>query len=281
MEVADEAGPGELFGENRFTQLFGDLFRSSRGALFMGGPDIPPQLFGEEVNLLTRVTDPYRHYLELSFLFHLLGGYQDPHWEPLLRQRPGYLVSGICLGMQTLNVATGGTLVQDIPTEIYGIRTAEGVLALPEDRQHRNYRGMAVAGCAETTSYHFHRIRLTEGSFLADETSFGGISAPMVLSSHHQAVEELGTGLEVAAVSMDGKVVEAIGHSEYPHVFGVQFHPEKPGLFDPSIVHPVDCADSISFHGTIRDTPSFEFHLAYWKYLGKILRGRETLTRSR
>ena len=281
VKLAGAVEPGGLFGENRFTELFGDLFRSSRGALFMGGPDIPPQLYGAEVNLLTRVTDPYRHYLELSFMFHLLGGYQDPSWEPLLRQKPGYVVSGICLGMQTLNVATGGTLIQDIPTEIYGIHTAEGILALPEDRQHRNYRGMAQAGCAEATSYHFHRIRLTEGSFLADETGFRGITGPLVLSSHHQAVDKLGRDLEVAALSMDGMVVEAIRHNRFPHVIGVQFHPEKPGLFDPSMLHSVSCSDSISFHAVIRDTPSYEFHLAYWKYLARILKGGSTLIRSR
>jgi putative glutamine amidotransferase len=270
-EISGTLDPHTLFGENACTDEFSALFDHSIGALFMGGPDIPPRLYQEEVHLLTDVTDPFRHYLECSFLFHLLGGTQDPGWKGFLERNPVYVVSGICLGMQTLNVATGGTLVQDIPTEIYGIWQVETLLELPPDQLHRNYRGMLHPECEEPTSYHFHAIRLEQGGFLSRGLGFDPSRHPLVLSSHHQCVDKLGKGWKRAASSMDGRIVEAIEHADYPNVFGVQFHPEKPGLFDPSVVHPVSCNEEISFHDRIYGTASFDFHLAYWKYLGQLL----------
>ena len=71
---------------------------------------------------------------------------------------------------------------------------------------------------------------------------------------------------------MDGKIIEAISHDIYPHVFGVQFHPEKPGLFDPEISHTQNCNSSINFQESIQGTESYAFHLAYWNYLAQILR---------
>jgi putative glutamine amidotransferase len=266
-EIHGKLEPDNIFGLNPATEEFRSLFKGSKGALFMGGPDIPPVCYGEEVNLLTMVTDPYRHYLELSYIFHLLGGSQDRDWVPFMEENKSYLVNGICLGMQTLNVATGGTLVQDIPTEIYGIWTAEEILALPPDQMHRNYMDYLNTGCENPTSYHFHRIILKKNMFLTRGIGFKSREEPLVLSSHHQAVEKLGEGWEIAATSMDGKIVEAIQHVRYPHVMGIQFHPEKPGLFDPSIQHPAGCNSTINFQEAIENSDSYLFHTRFWKYL--------------
>lgn len=270
-EINGKLDPGSLFGNNDCSADFIRLFEHSIGALFMGGPDIPPLLYNENIHLLTRVTDPYRHYLETSYVFHLLGGSQDPSWEGFLEKNRNYMVSGICLGMQTMNVATGGTLVQDIPTEIYGLWKVQELLSLSPDQLHRNYHGMLNTGCTTPTSYHFHAIRLGARGFLSRELGFDDTRNPQVLSSHHQCVERLGDGWRIAASSMDGRVVEAIEHAKYPHVFGVQFHPEKPGLFDSSVVHPLSCKEDINFHDRIKETDSYDFHLAYWQYLGKLL----------
>lgn len=270
-EIEGFLGPGELFSSNECTQDFLELFSRSRSALFMGGPDIPPTVYNESVHLLTMVTDPHRHYLELSFLFHLLGGSQDPQWVPYLAREKKYLVSGICLGMQTMNVATGGTMVQDIPTEIYGVWTAEDLLGMPPDMVHRNYNDKVGNVCTDPTSYHFHRIDPVKDSFVSKELKQGNERAPLVLSSHHQAIEEMGSGWKTAARSMDGKIIEAIEHKDYPNVFGVQFHPEKPGLFDPAIEHPQRCDSLIRFNDVIRETDSYNFHLAYWNYIGTLL----------
>lgn len=271
MEITGELEPDKLYGINQCTAELNFLFRCSKGALFMGGPDIPPFMYNEEVHLLTRVTDPFRHYLETSFLFHLLGGNQDPLWPALLEENDQYMLSGICLGMQTMNVATGGTMIQDIPTEVYGVWTAEALLAMPADQMHRNYQDMVQSDCVDPTSYHFHKVLPGKKSFLRKNLKFKKKTTPLVLSSHHQAIESPGKGWLVAATSMDGKIIEAIEHEKYPHVWGVQFHPEKPGLFDPTIEHPVSCFDKINFHQVIIDTDSYTFHKAYWDYLGRVL----------
>ncbi len=88
------------------------IFEHSEGTVFFGGPDLPPEVYNEKTSLHTSIYDPYRHYFELSFLFHLLGGYQAEKFEPLLKEDPDYLIYGFCLGMQTMNVATGGTMMQ-------------------------------------------------------------------------------------------------------------------------------------------------------------------------
>ena len=270
-EVRGELGPENIFRENPASGQFAELFKGSRGALFMGGPDIPPAVYGEKVHLLTVVTDPFRHYLELSYLFHLLGGSQDREWVPYLEQKPCYLINGICLGMQTLHVATGGTMVQDIPSELDGIWNAEDLLALPPDQMHRNYMDYMITACDDPTSYHFHRVKLKQGLSLTSGIGFKSDSPPLVLSSHHQAVENLGSDWVVTASSMDGRIIEGIQHRRYPHVLGVQFHPEKPGLFDPSIHHPSGCNSTINFQEAIENSDSYTFHVAFWHYLAQIL----------
>lgn len=271
QEITGSLKPSVLFRENSCSVQFKQLFSISRGALFMGGPDIPPVVYHEPVHLLTVVTDPFRHYFELSYLFHALGGTQDPDWKPFMAQQEKYLISGICLGMQTMNVATGGTMVQDIPTEMYGIWFSEDILSGPPEQMHRNYADKVNAGCDEPTSYHFHPIKLLKKTVLNRKIGYKSVKEPLVLSAHHQAVAKMGRGWVIAATSMDEKVIEAIEHEKFPHVFGVQFHPEKPGLYNPSIVHARSCNSTINFMETIKDTDSYRFHLAYWKYLGKVL----------
>jgi putative glutamine amidotransferase len=270
-EITGDLEPDDIYRINECSKDFEKLFHCSRGALFMGGPDIPPALYHEPAHLLTAVTDPYRHFLEISFLFHLLGGGHDPGWIPWMESDPNYLVSGICLGMQSMHIATGGTLIQDIPTEVYGIWIAEEILAMMPDQVHRNYADMVDTWCENPTSYHFHRIKLENGSFLQKNVCFNEGTGPLVLSSHHQAVEAPGSNWTISATSMDGKIIEAIEHKKYPHVVGVQFHPEKPGLFNPDIIHPESCDTRINFQEKIRNTESYQFHTSYWKNLGKIL----------
>jgi putative glutamine amidotransferase len=270
-EVRADLGPDNIFMENQATAQFRELFNNSRGALFMGGPDIPPVVYGEKVHLLTSVTDPFRHYLELSYLFHLLGGTQDTEWAPFLEAYPAYVINGICLGMQTMHVATGGSMVQDIPTELYGIWEAEDILALPPNQMHRNYMDYLNTGCQDPTSYHFHEIALKRGGKLSGSMGIRARTKPLVLSSHHQAIDSPGPQWEVISTSMDGKIVEAIQHTRFPQVLGIQFHPEKPGLFDPSIEHPKTCDSNINFQQAIANSKSYDFHVAFWEQLGGFL----------
>ena len=213
---------------------FAQLVAQSSGLILNGGPDIPPALYGRETLLTTVIESPHRHIFEMSLLFHMLGGTQDRTIKPLLEGRPDYPVLGICVGMQTMNVANGGILVQDIPSEIYGMHSEEELLRADPTTLHRNiYRILNPApGVAVGV---FHPIRLTDFApqlLRQDLKSSGGRAT--VLSLHHQAVAANGIGQDyvVTATSLDGRVIEGIHHRAYPHVWGWQFHPERSLLWD-------------------------------------------------
>jgi putative glutamine amidotransferase len=110
-------------------------------------------------------------------------------------------ILAVCGGMQLLNVVLGGTLVQDIGAEIEG--------ALDHEQPTSPLRP-------------HHAVDLSPGSFLARAL---GRTRIEVNTTHHQAIEALGRGLEVIGRAPDG-VVEAIALAENPAVAGVQWHPE-------------------------------------------------------
>lgn len=152
------------------------------GLLLPGGADIPPSEYGEEPHETVEVLDDDRYQFEKA----LGKAWIEKTEKPLL---------GICLGGQWMNVLSGGSLIQDIPSELGTV--------------HRD------------TS---HPIEVEEGSRLAEIL---GITSLEVNSSHHQAVKRLGEGLRIVARSPDG-VVEAIETTDPGRFFiGVQWHPER------------------------------------------------------
>ena len=194
--------------------------------------DIPPGVYGEENSLLTEATTPVRTYYEVSFLFHLIGSSKNPAFIPFLEHRKNYPVLGICLGSQTMNIAAGGSLIQDIPSEIYGLKTVEALLrSSPEMIHSSRYAKLMDPVHKESISPAFHKIRVTKNSLLIKSFFLSDKEKPYVLSSHHQALKKIGSGLFVSARSMDGKVVEAVEHFKYKNVLGVQFHPEFRELY--------------------------------------------------
>lgn len=260
-----------LYMENKITETFHDLFRQSEGVFFLGGPDLPPATYGEPFNLLTVVSDPVRHYLELSFLFHLIGGSHDLTMEPLLAENEDYVVLGICLGMQTINVAAGGTLHQDIPTEVYDVHTVEEVIALDNDKQHRNYYSYYRLD-PDVSTPNYHRIDIDAHSHMAVIAGDMG-QQPYVLSSHHQAIKETGHNLKETAWSLDGEIPEALEHISYPHVLGVQFHPEVPYLYDPDhklTFRPGEEATH-SYMELYPGTEGEDFHRDFWVHIAAML----------
>lgn len=269
-EVKGNLNEKNLFEENDCTADIQKIFENSVGVFFFGGPDIPPGVYEEE-NSLSVVTDPGRHYFETTFLFHLLGSSKNDGYLALLNKKPQYLVTGFCLGMQTMNVATGGTLIQDIPAEIYNANSAEETLQLSRTNLHRNY-WQEISDDTLLMGINLHTIQFTENPFFGNVVKVPKRWEPRVYSSHHQAAEKLGKDLVVTAVSPDGKIVEGLAHKTFPNVFAVQFHPEVPGLYEDLYVrkfHPED--QPMSYNDIIGKT-SVKFHEKYWKHISTVLK---------
>ena len=265
----DEAIPVEdLFRENNLSDNFRKIFESHDGLIFFGGADIPPYVFGRETNLLTGISTPVRSLYESSFVFHLIGGTQDPSFQGFLEEDPNYPVLGICLGSQTLNVGAGGTLVQDIWSEVYGQKTYEGVTRMPRETWHTNPYSRIFPEL-RLMGYNLHPIRLEkEGKFVV-EMGFSPDDAPFIMSAHHQAAEEIGKDLRVIAVSPDGKVIEAMDHLRFPNVLGVQFHPEFPMLYDGERtfrITPGDEKETSAPEILAGNPPSRLFHEKIWAW---------------
>jgi putative glutamine amidotransferase len=157
-----------------------------------GSPaDIEPSLFQAARHRETAPADPDRERTDFALLEHLLA-----------KQKP---ILAICYGIQSLNVFLGGTLVQDIPTEV-GTK-------VPHDWEDQR-------GDPET----FHSVQVEGGSRLA---RIAPVSQIRVNSSHHQSIGEPGRKLHVVSRAPDG-VVEAVewtGDANW--VVGVQWHPER------------------------------------------------------
>jgi len=124
-------------------------------------------------------------------------------------ERRGIPVFAICFGIQSLNVFRGGTLIQDIPSQLpNAIKHNQGV---PRDR-------------------HSHRVRILDGSLLRQLANTD--SAP-VNSHHHQAIETLGRELVATAWASDGLVEAVEDPRSDRYVLGVQWHPELAWERDP------------------------------------------------
>ncbi len=265
--------PDTLFQDNGLTDEFRNIFEHSDGALFFGGADIPPALYGRDTHLLTAIHTPYRHFLELSFAFHLLGGNQNPNFTAFLDSDPDYAILGLCLGMQNLNVATGGTLVQDIWTQTYGRDTVEDVIALGPGAWHNNpFRRLHPLD--DYFGITMHPIKLDPEGIFVKKWGFKPEDAPYILSSHHQAADTLGRGFKVAATSPDGRVIEAVEHTSYSRVLGFQFHPEASRLWDPALKSrftPQDETET-SLRAILEENPpSWDFHVKIWSWFRESL----------
>ncbi len=271
QEISGEVGISEIYKKNIWTEQFIEIFEKSDGMLIPGGPDLPPVLYGEKTNLLTIIERPFRHLVEVSFLFHLLGSSHNPDFTPLLQKRPAYTIFGICLGAQTINVATGGTLYQDIPTQVYNIAHVEDILTqLPTALHHRNYRYCITIH--ELVDYgNLHPILINSKNNIGKYFSI--YNTPLVYSTHHQAIHKLGKNIEIWAMATDNKIVEGISHRNFPNVFGVQFHPEKINLWESysakyiELGQPKNTAEL--FH---QSSVSVDFHQKLWDMFSQCMK---------
>jgi putative glutamine amidotransferase len=160
---------------------------SVQGLILSGGPDIHPRRYGEEPSAGLGEVDEALDRMELM--------------AASLALEKNLPVLGICRGIQVLNVALGGTLYQDIPSQV------------PDSICHTPKTDKAV-----TT----HTVRVATGSRLR---RILGRPEIWVNGKHHQALKDPAPGLVVAARARDG-VIEAVEHPHKRYVVGVQWHPE-------------------------------------------------------
>jgi putative glutamine amidotransferase len=270
--VSTEISEPALYKKNACTPEFELILKKTDGVIFFGGPDAPASIYGEKTSLLTRITDPFRHYFEASAVFHLLGGSQDEKITPLLAARPDFAVLGICLGFQTMNIGTGGTLVQDIRSDVYGKTTFEDVIALGPEQWHTNpYQGLFPVD--RLIGHNFHSLQLGDGSVFVKEMGFKSSDHPRALSAHHQAIGRMGMDLVATASSRDGRVIEAVEHKKFRSVLGVQFHPEISTLWEAEPRFRQKPGDApTSYLAILEGTPpSLEFNKKIWAWFASKL----------
>jgi putative glutamine amidotransferase len=264
LKVEGEISPDEIFKVNSCTKTFNEIVAKADAIFFFGGPDIQPSIYGEKQHLLTVVTDPNRHIFEVSFFFHMIGGTRNPAFKPLLSDKPEIIVRAFCLGMQTMNVAAGGTLLQDIPQQRYHKQNVEDVMAIKAENRHRNYNTLLYQDDDLMWGF-FHPLKISSKGFLNEIAAKCGQNAPTIYSSHHQAVRKKGKALDVIALSHDGKIIEALQHKTFKNVVGVQFHPEPSMLYQPITKVKLSPTEEFSPNEFLLSKNSLGFHQAFWK----------------
>ena len=165
-----------------------DYAKQLDGLLLQGGADVSPQSYTEAATRHEWPGDRVRDMYELELLHEFIEA--------------GKPVLGVCRGCQLINVAFGGTLYQDIATDV----PTAGVHVNEQYDQHR------------------HPIRFPDGSTLVN--MFPGHREALVNSIHHQAVRTIGRDLNIEAVSAHDGIIEAVRYRRAPFVMGVQWHPE-------------------------------------------------------
>ncbi|MBP0594591.1 type 1 glutamine amidotransferase [Paraburkholderia sp. LEh10] len=165
-----------------------DYAKHLDGLLLQGGADVSPQTYAEVATRPEWPGDRVRDMYELELLHEFIES--------------GKPVLGVCRGCQLINVAFGGTLYQDIASDV------------PTAGVHVN----------EHYDQHRHAVHFPEGSTLVN--MFPGRREAIVNSIHHQAVNQLGRDLNIEAVSATDGIIEAVRYRRAPFVMGVQWHPE-------------------------------------------------------
>jgi putative glutamine amidotransferase len=166
------------------------IYERLDGLLLTGGVDVHPKHYGEAIHEKCGEIDEARDTVELTLT----------RWGLV----EGLPILAICRGIQVLNVAAGGTLYQDIASQVSG------------SLKHDCWPDYA-------RNYLAHQVTVDGGSQLA---AILGQSQVGVNSMHHQAVKDLAPRFRVVARAPDG-LIEAIEVNDHPFALGVQWHPEE------------------------------------------------------
>ena len=187
-----------------------DLVSELDGLLLQGGSDVCPRTYGEEPLKPQWNGDAIRDHYEIELIRACLK--QD---KPIL---------GICRGAQLLNVALGGTLYQDIGTQIEGAQV---------HRDWEVYDGL------------HQNVVFADDSYL--KHLYGGSDGGRINSIHHQAIKDVAVGLRVEATTPEDGVIEAVrldasesseAHYQGRYALAVQWHPEFIGPEQADLLDP-------------------------------------------
>jgi putative glutamine amidotransferase len=169
------------------------IYERLDGVFLTGGVDVDPTHYGEDRHELCGKVDPARDWTEL----HLI------RWA----QADGKPIFGICRGLQAINVALGGSLFQDVPSQYPAAIKHD---FFPTENEY-------------TRDYIAHEIRVDTASRLGQ--MFGNAKLE-VNSMHHQGIKQLAPGLAATAFAPDG-LIEAVECARGKFLIGVQWHPEE------------------------------------------------------
>jgi putative glutamine amidotransferase len=159
-------------------------FAQMDGLLLTGGPDVAPEFLNQSIpdpSVIEKDVNPDRDRWEIDTIKKAIES--------------GIPIFAICKGVQTLNVALGGTLHLDITGHNLPDQKTHDVQPLRSDRK---------------TRHRFEKVN----------------------SSHHQAIDKLGAGLEVESWCATDDIVEQVKVRDYPFALGVQYHPERGNIYD-------------------------------------------------
>ena len=183
--------------------------------LLAPGRDIEPARYGQEPHALLAATEPQRDAFELALVAAALDR--------------GLPVLGMCRGVQVLNVALGGTLVQDVSLV---------AAAHPSDPGWVRWKEVEAASVAglPVPPHPRHSISISSDSLLAGAL---GTTSIEVSSFHHQAIDQVGSGLEVVATSVPDGLPEAVEMPGRP-VLAVQWELQEEWRVDPRFARVFD-----------------------------------------
>lgn len=169
--------------------LLQEAFEKIDGLLLSGGPDVDPKYYGENNMICNGTISPYRDVMEMYLAR-----------KAITENKP---VFGICRGIQVMNTAMGGSLYQDIHSQIQDSKLIKHSQEAPK-------------------WYGTHKVSIESSSLVGKAC---GKDTVEVNSYHHQAIKEPAQGFTVIARSPDG-VIEAIEVKGHKFALGVQWHPE-------------------------------------------------------
>ena len=179
-----------------------EIYERLDGILIPGGVDISPAEYGEAVRPECGNLDPARDRVEL----------QLTRWA----MEDGKPVLGLCRGLQVINVATGGSLWQDLASQGTSFQKHDYFPTAGFERDHLAHDVEVVASTKLKRYLESSRVPVN--------------------SMHHQGIKQLGNGLVASAIAPDG-LIEAVEGADDAFLIGVQWHPEVFEMTDPHVRH--------------------------------------------